>query len=243
MMKPDLGPVCAAVAVLGAALLALEYHARVTLRADTVAFQREIDRLTPLAAENELLASRLAREQALSSSSNSQSAELLSLRAEVAAQEGEIQKLRGRLAVPASDVASTPGTSSASPRFLRVPKESWALAGYATPESALQSMLWASREGDLDALRASLTPAELQRRMAGEWKGKPDGEIAADNVQRLGLATGFEILNTQMFSPDEAHFTIYIDGFEQPAQPLWMDVKRINGEWKSDSSEHHASAP
>lgn len=226
-----------AMAVLtAAALLVLQHRSVMNLRAENLAFQNQINELTPQVQEHARLANHIAGASA-SSSSNEEFIELQSLRAKVGAQKDEIQKLRTQIATTA--VRPVHQQYPATLSFVVMPKGAWAYAGFDTPESALQSMLWATLQGDVNAIRASITPAELARRSAGEWKNKTDAEIAEDGVQRLDKATGFQILNVQMFSENEAHFTVYINGFDQPDQPLWMDMRRIGGEWKSDSAEYH----
>lgn len=231
------GIISAIVVAAAATLLVLQHRSGVILRAENLSLHQQIKQLAPLRAEQDRLSNEIARARTAPSSSNSHALELQRLRAEVGAQKGEIQKLRTQLAAAA--VVPIHQDYPATLSFVDIPKASWAFAGYDTPESALQSMLWATLQGDVNAVRASLTPAEQARRLAGEWKNKTDGQIADEGVQRLDKATGFQILNIQMFSEEEAHFTVYINGFDQPDQPLWMDMKRIGGEWKSDASEYH----
>jgi len=225
----------------GVMLLMRQHTVQLGLRADNFALQQEVDQLAPLAEEHLRLSNQIAQAQGLSQSSTNQLAELERLRTEVAAQKGELQKLQAELAAELAvpTFQSLPGSN----RFLYLPKESWTLAGYSTPEAAFQSMLSATLQGDVNGIRASITPAEQERRMKREWKDKSDSEIANAGVQGLSKATGIQILNMQMMSQDEAHFTVYISGFDHPDQPLWMDVKRIGGEWKVDASEHHRDGP
>jgi hypothetical protein len=222
-------------------LLVLQYRSWVNRCAEKQSWQTQINQLASQVAEHDRLLAQIAAVRKAPATSNRQFIELQRLRAEVAAQRGEIQKLRTQLAAAA--VVPIHQAYPATLSFVDVPKEAWAFAGFDTPESALQSMLWATLQGDVSAVRASITPAEEARRSAGEWKGKTDSEIADEGVQRLDQATGFQILNIQMFSEDQAHFTVYINGFDQPDQPLWMDMRKIGGEWKSDTAEYHRTSP
>lgn len=237
MTKLRFGLIGSLVVAGGVILLVQQHAAQVKLRADNFALLQEAGQLTPLAEENARLSNRVDRAQNLPPSSTNQMAELGRLRTEVDAQKSEIEKLRNELASELAMPAfqNLPGSN----RFVNLPKESWAFAGKATPEAAFQSLLWATLQGDVNSIRESITPAEQERRLQGEWKDKTDSEIADAGVQGLSKATGIQILNMQMFSQDEAHFTVYINGFEQSDQPLWMDVKRIGSEWKVDASEHH----
>lgn len=237
--KLKFGIIGALVLAGGIWLLVGQHRARTQFRAENAALQQEADQLPSLVEEQARLTNQLARAQSLASSSSNPLSELGRLRDAAAAQKDELQKLRAELASELAMPAfqKLPGSN----RIVNLPKASWSFAGYATPEAAFQSMLSATLQGDLSALKSSLTPAELERRLHGEWKDKTDREIADAGVEGLSKATGVQILNIQMFSPDEAHFTVYINGFDQPDQPLWMDLKRIGGEWKSDAYEHHRS--
>jgi hypothetical protein len=217
-------------------LLVLQHRAGVNLRAENASLRSRIDEMTPSIAEHDRLTDEIARARMHPPSSTERLMELEALKAKVQAQRDELKKLRTELAAAAVRPIHLEYPATLS--FVDMPKQEWAFAGYDTPEAALQSMLWATLQGDLDAVRAAITPAEQARRLAAEWKDKTDGEIAAEGTQRLAKATGFEILNIQM-SENEAHFTVYVNGFDQPDQPLWMDMKLIDGQWKSDASEFH----
>jgi hypothetical protein len=226
----------AVVVTAGATLWVLQHQFRVKLSGENSALQDQIDQRTPLAAENERLSNQVAQARISLASSNNQYAELQRLSAEGEVRQKEIEKLRTLIATPSAAPASQ--DLPFSMRFVHIPKESWAFAGYDTPDAALESMLWATLQGDVNALRASLTPGELERRQEGDWKDKTESEIADAGMQRLSKATGFHILKFEMLGDDTTHFTVYIDGFDQPDQPVWMDMKRIGNEWKSDAVEY-----
>jgi len=220
-------------ALLGACVVValLQFNSQARLEADNLRLRQQIAR--PTSAETGS-SNPVPQTQESPWSSASQLMELERLRTEADTQKREIQKLEDDLA--AVTLPPLPTNMPSSSVFVNIPKEAWRFAGYATPEDALQSMLWATREGDVNALRASLTPEEQQRR---KWTGKTDQEIADAGVQGLTNATGFQILKLEWLAEDRAHFSVYIDGFDQPDQPLWMDMKKIGNEWKSDASEHH----
>ena len=231
-----------ALALGAAATLFLRQHrSRANLSAENQSLHEQIKQLTAQGAERDHRSNAMPGAWSPASSSNLQFIELQRLRADVKAQRGELQKLRTQLTAAA--LAPIHQDYPATLSFVDTPKEAWAFAGYDTPEAALQSMLWATLQGDIAAVRNSITPAEQARRAEGEWTNKTESEIASEGVQRLSKATGFQILNIQMFSADEAHFTVYINGFDQPDQPLWMDMRRIGNEWKSDAPEYHRPSP
>lgn len=208
-----------------------QHQAQAKLRADNLALAATAGRLAALTTENHRL-TQAALETAGSATPYSQLDELNRLRSKVEDQQHDLEALQTELAAQPALPAfqSLPGSN----RFVNLPRSSWTSAGYATPEATLQSMLWATANGDMNAIRASLTPDELKRKTTGAWKGKTDAEIADAETQSLSQATGIQILNIQMTSENEAHFTVFISGLPQSAQPLWFDLKRIDGEWKSD---------
>jgi len=109
-------------------------------------------------------------------------------------------------------------------------KEGWNFAGYTTPEAALQSVVWAMREGDTRTLVASLAPEELARVMKDEWEGKSEAEIGADAKRNMDEINSFRILESKTLSDDEVVLHIYAAGGEDPVQKISM--KRLGAEWK-----------
>ena len=216
--------------------LMLQQQARVRLQAEVLARQHDVNELPRLLEENQRLSNRVPSASVASSHLASQQDELNRLRAKVATQNRQLQELQTELAAPSSLLAFQ--SLAGSNRFVYLPRDAWNYAGYSTPEAALQSMLWATFQGDMSALRASLTPEELARRQSNAWKDKTEDQIAAAGMQGLASAEGLQILNIQMTSEDQAHFTLYFTGQEHPDQPLWFDLKRIDGEWKADGAEH-----
>jgi RNA polymerase sigma factor (sigma-70 family) len=114
------------------------------------------------------------------------------------------------------------------PLNIDLPKESWAFAGYADPQSAFQSFLWASTTRDAkkmlesfapEAREEAKTPADEQRMV----------EIIDGNVSKWA---GVRILRQQSPAEDEIVYTLtvrYVGGNETT---LKMDMKRIGSEWK-----------
>ena len=177
-----------------ALLLAIQHQTALELREEHFALQQQVDQLSSLAAEHDRRSKKMARAKNSSSTSNELLVELLRLRGEGGARKKEIQKLRTALGANSTTpaVKTAPGPAATDD----LPKESWMFAGYATPEAALQSTVWAASHGDLKAILASSTPEEANR-MAEEWQGKSESEIAAESIGQLSRVTGFQIVNTR----------------------------------------------
>jgi len=109
------------------------------------------------------------------------------------------------------------------------PKESWTFAGYTTPEAALQSLVWAMREGDTKTLLASLAPEELARQ-AKKWEGKSEAEIGADAKHDTDKINSIRILESKTLTDDEVVLHVYVAGGDDTVQKISM--KRFGGEWK-----------
>ncbi len=140
----------------------------------------------------------------------------------------ENQKLRGdNQQMRAANATATAAPVPAATADL-FPRESWAFAGYASPEAALVSAVWAMREGNPRTYLESLTPEE-QTRMAAAWQNKSEAELAAKHQQEVASITGVRILDRQALSPDEVLMTVLIDGTGRTEK---VSMKRVGTDWK-----------
>ena len=106
-------------------------------------------------------------------------------------------------------------------------------AGYATPEDAVQSMIWATSTGDLEKLAAGATP-EVMERVTGQMAGK-----TADEIKRSGLAwanamIGYKITQKEVISDDEVHVHIHATPSTDALRSgkAVLVLKKIGNEWK-----------
>jgi hypothetical protein len=121
-------------------------------------------------------------------------------------------------------------------------KENWIFAGYATPEAALQSFLWAMRQADMKTLQASLT----EEGWARFGKGRDNVPAAAleEEVKRKVKGTaGFRILERIDISEDEIVLRIHSAGEGSSAGDQNIAMRRLEGEWKVERSYRDAAAP
>jgi hypothetical protein len=212
-------------------------------------------RIAGLRQENEGLREELAAAQHLidpkgSNQGGPQNEELERLRAEareVHKLRNEVSQLRGGVkevdqlraenqrlraagrplqAAPATGVAAPSAATSQEGYFA---KENWAFTGYATPEAALQSVIWAMREGDTRTLLASVTPEEMAR-MRKEWGDKSEAQISADAKRGTDKLSGIRILESKTLSDDEVVLSVFAAGGEDKVQKISM--KRYGAEWK-----------
>jgi RNA polymerase sigma factor (sigma-70 family) len=155
--------------------LILQYQTQVKLRAENQALRQQADELLRLQAENERLSQTLASSNSSEPLPKEQFSELLKL---VARSEhcGGRRTSSGNSLRPTMHLnpLASQGGSATAPES--VPKESWAFIGYADPESALQSTIWAMNQGDTKTYLASLIDAPELR---GFGQAKTETELGS----------------------------------------------------------------
>jgi hypothetical protein len=137
----------------------------------------------------------------------------------------ENQQLRAAASAVTASPAPAPTPAAASSRF---PKEAWAFSGYATPEAALVSAVWAMKEGNPKAYLDSLSPEE-QVRMAKSWENKSEAEVAAKHQADVASIKGVWILEQKSVKDDEIVLTVHIEG---PGKNDQVSMKRVGNDWK-----------
>jgi RNA polymerase sigma factor (sigma-70 family) len=103
------------------------------------------------------------------------------------------------------------------------PKNSWHFAGYANPESAFMSCMWAVADGDSKTLLASVSPGEQERLRSGKQI------ITAKDKADYARMTGYRIVDKQVISEDKVVLEVQISGQDQTARFLF---ERMDVEWK-----------
>jgi hypothetical protein len=142
----------------------------------------------------------------------------------------ENQRLRVTGKSPQTAPATgVPGPSTAASQEGYYAKENWAFIGYATPEAALQSVIWAMRERDTKTFLAGLTPEEMER-MQREWGNKSEAQVSVDAKRGTDKISGIRILESKTLSDDEVVLSIYAAGGEDKVQKVSM--KRYGAEWR-----------
>jgi hypothetical protein len=118
------------------------------------------------------------------------------------------------------------------------PKEQLTSAGYAQPAAAIQTMLWAMKQNDPDAIRASLTPETMVTISNHRWVSTPADALIAETrfiTESLAPASGFYVLAEDQapripgLNPDFHMFNVY---FEKEAATRGFGLKRIDDQWK-----------
>ncbi|HXT38398.1 MAG TPA: sigma-70 family RNA polymerase sigma factor [Candidatus Angelobacter sp.] len=223
--------IVAAVAVAGVATtLAIQHQTQTRLRAENQSLRERADNL---ASENTRL-SNLAAPTNSSHLSKDQFGELMRLRGEVNMLRKQLKEVEKQDPVVHGEISPTAVTSEAL-TSQTIPKESWAFAGYATPEAALQSVAWAMSTGNVKTFFTSLSP-ETQREYARRFEGKSDDQIAALLSVEISPLQALR-LDRKKISPDgTAGFVLYSeerdDGTARTKDEAMVTFTNIGGSWK-----------
>lgn len=228
MAKLRLSSIIATIAIVGLTTF-LVIRAQSKLREENQSLRQQMEQLTAFRANNEHLSNLLAKADNAEKLANNQIGELLRLRGEVGSLRRQTNEL-GRLQsenqrLRSSLLTSKAGTQTALNRE-SLPKESWALVGYADPESAFQSAVWAMSQGDAQAFRSSLAPG------GGEfikWQDESDTDLATQIKGEAEKVTAFKIIDKAAISDDTAILTVMAEGINEVGR---FKLQRVGQDWK-----------
>jgi hypothetical protein len=133
----------------------------------------------------------------------------------------EVQAMRGQ----ARSAGPQSGAQATADQF---PRDSWKFAGYATPESALVSAIWAMKEGNPQTYLESLSPNE-QQRVAVNWQNMTPDQIAAKYKSDVANISSMRVIERQNLAPDEMLMSVYLEG---PGRMEKVRLNQVGQEWK-----------
>jgi RNA polymerase sigma factor (sigma-70 family) len=109
----------------------------------------------------------------------------------------------------------------------------FSFAGYATPEDAVQSMIWATSTGDLEKLAAGAT-AEVMDRVSSQMAGKTPDEIKRGGMAWANAMIGYKITQKEVISDDEVHIHIHATPSTEALHSgkAVLILKKVGNEWK-----------
>lgn len=232
MSKLQIGIVSVVLVGGVAAPLIMESRSQAELRQTRAALKAQSDELTAQVAENERLSNLLSQAADTRQLDSTQSAELLRLRGEVGSLRRQTNDLASLLADnrrlrAAANKAATPSAGSqdtASHEFIQ--KDTWAFLGYADPESAFQSAVWAMNKADAKTFLNSLSPeGENFKRV----QDRSESDLAAENQKEMEKVTGYKILDKEIVSDGEAVLTVFAQGENHMTR---FRMQRIGTDWK-----------
>jgi len=228
--------------LLGRALVCLKIQqtTRLELGERKAASQRWTEELATLAMENNQLSNRIAQSSHTSKLTRDQFRELLRLRGEVGLllqRVREIDRMRAtnqayqaELAKSAMWAGETSGAGAEGDQNYW-PRDQFAFAGFAEPESALETTLWIWVDADLDSLLPYCTP-EQRSELEEACGGRSEAEMAAVRQRMAALFSldrgGVSFMGKRMTSPDEALLDVY---FEGDGKRRRFSLKKSGDQW------------
>ena len=108
------------------------------------------------------------------------------------------------------------------------PKDALKFAGYASPDSALETWTWAMTKGDKTMMLQTLTP-EARKECEKLLAGKTDEQMKAEAARGAAKLSGYTIQKREVISTNEVIVHFSMIGSDQV---LKMDVKKIGADWK-----------
>jgi len=167
--------------------------------------------------------------------------DLLRLRGEVSLLRHQTNRL-GELAQALSTTLASVNSPGAPLEQTNFPRESWTLAGLATPENALQSFMWAKNRGNVATALSTATPELWQQQKELYFKDKSDEEISAMLMDSAKKQMGFQLLKKMEAADDQVVLQVHIDGMPEKTYSL-LTMKRIADEWKVSGVEDRSDKP
>lgn len=107
------------------------------------------------------------------------------------------------------------------------PRASLAFAGYASPESAMESWVWAMTKGDKTVMLQSLTPEASKGRQ--ELAGKAESKMRAEFAKNGSDFTGYTIQKRKAISDNEVVLHVTMFGSDQVQK---YDIRKVGSDWK-----------
>ena len=231
MSKLKLGTISAVIIGGLVASLVVQHQSLARLREDNRSLQQQVEELRH--AKNQL--AQVAVDQGEIARRQRDQSELLRLRGEVGVlrkQTKEFDAMRSenrqvRAALEETQSAGTVETAATADYW---PRDWWAFAGYASPDAALQTFVWAASEGDLKTLLGSVT-GEAQKRIEKDLEGKSEGEASRKAIDDAINLKSVRVYHRNVQSDDTVIIQAgYENGRITYVEKLFM--KKIGNEWK-----------
>lgn len=116
-------------------------------------------------------------------------------------------------------------------------REQWAFRGYATPEDALVSTLWALASGNTEIVPGTMTPSERET-WEQQTSGKNDAEIEELVQRQLRGITSVQVTEQRQNSPTEVVLTVQMES-QQGSRTRDVHTYLVGHEWKAQMFEFY----
>ena len=220
-----------------AASVVIQQAGQANLRQKAEASRRQAEQIAHLSADNQRLSNLVARTANSQTLAPNQLSELLRLRGQIgllrqtAGEHTRLQAVNQQLRAARATSEQQLAEARAAPNFW--PKDQLAFAGYADPEAALKTALWAIKNCDLKAsLACSAFGPEATAALEQQPREKVEAVMAAElrlMSESLAPSIGFHILDKRVKSADEVILNLSFDGEGKTRK---FAMKRIGNDWK-----------
>jgi hypothetical protein len=214
---------------------AAQRTARIQAETEHASLKHQLEILRSIASENAQLSNLVAHTTAPKILPGDESGELLRLRAEVSELRRQCADLKNVL-TENHQAHAAPGLSSGSSATDAIktpdywPRDSWAFAGYTTPDAALQSSLWAANNGDLKGVLASTT-GDLRASLEKDLAAKSEAEISIGLMDEVGGVESIRVLD-RMVQPDGTVLITAAFVGKYDTQTRKLILQKVGEDWK-----------
>jgi hypothetical protein len=238
-MKPNSVPtkILLILIVAGLAIgLAVEHQARLKLAQEHQRLEQQLSQMASLTLQNQQLSNLVAQADIPRRLPAAQFMELLRLRGETVVlrqQKMNLETAReeNRQAHAALERRLNAGTgTNAIATADYWPQNSWAFAGYASPEAALQTALWAGKNGDAKTFFASIA-GDLRERVEADLKGKSETEASIGMMDETDSIGSVRIIDREAQDNNTTVLTVEMDG-QDNLQTAKMVMRKVGNEWR-----------
>jgi len=219
----------------------LQHQALARARAERDTLRAEAAAGAALREANEQLSNQLAQARSSQALAAGQEHELLRLRNEAgllrrqAAEAAQLQQQLGQLK---ASLNSRPAASPSGANEIVFSRDSLAFAGYATPEAAVQSGLWAFTKADYKNVLASLTPGAAKRMGPLLESGSDEQIVSQFPFNVLARSTALRVTQKDVVSENEIDYVLAVEGPPDASgvtpKPTMLGAKarKIGADWK-----------
>jgi hypothetical protein len=218
--------------------VAVEHQRRLRLCDERTHLQQQCDELAALIVRNGQLSNVLPQANDSQALTAQESRELLRLRGQVSvlrqhskeleAAREEYRQVRAALESSLKDPGRAMTNSAATADYW--PQDSWVFKGFASPDAALQSSLWAANNGNIKALAASFT-GEMQKMVEEDLKNKTTDEASVRVMDEVVGIRSVRIVKREPRGDDTMVLTAEMEGRNETRTDLLV-MKKVGDVWK-----------
>lgn len=127
------------------------------------------------------------------------------------------------------------GTGTVAFQHTKMTAANLKLAGYATPEASVQSMIWAASRGDFNTFLQACTPAQIDR-FESKMAGKSEQEISQQAKAWANALLDYKITQKEVISNNEVHLHIHATPSAEGLHSgkVIIVMRKVGDTWKQE---------